>query len=197
MRKVFVALSLLVGCANHQGKDAADIPTPPLSVKYENEYFSLRHPKGWTAVWEDYDPEAEVMVELMNGAGLRGGSVKVTSPDGRCMVKIVKSTAAQLLPLDITPRVWCGFSQLGREMEDECVGSTDIVDSLAVDGFPAAMVGFVYVYGRDTVIMEQHAIVPARSDLYYANVEYPKDDLEARQTGREILGTLHIKTEGK
>jgi len=154
------------------------------------------HPRGWAAEWEQYVPDTPDLARVMEEKDMHGGTVELFPADQRCGVSIVKSVSAWLNP-NGTPRQWCEQSQYSRQAESECIGMSDIADSLMIDGCPAARVSFAYLFGLDTLIMEQYAIVPGFSNLYYANIKYPKGDIEAYDIGWRMLHSLSLKTRGQ
>jgi hypothetical protein len=197
-KSIFLLLSICILCSCHSGnknagkKKSANLPKDSLVQKYENEYFSIMCPQGWTSEWEDYVPETEDVARVFDSLGVKGGSVELWSPDKRMGVKLVKSVAAWLNPYG-DPKQWCELSAYGRQQEEECVGMSEITDSIIIEGYPAAEITFAYHYGQDTCMQTQYAIVPKVNELYYANLKYIKGDEEAYYVGWKMLHTLHLK----
>jgi len=199
MRKFVLLLLIvlpLVGCNNQKGSQnegEKSLPKDSLVQKYENEYFSIMCPQGWTSEWEEYQPETEEIAHILNEKGIKGGAVELWSPDRRFGIKLVKSVSAWLNPYG-SPRQWLELSILGRQTEGECIGMSEITDSIVIDGYDASEITFASIMeGYDTLMVGQYAIVPKPHELYYANIKYIKGDEEAYMTLWKMLHTLHLK----
>jgi len=205
IRKPFNFLALLAivclgsSCTHKQksAKTSEPIPADSLVQKYENEFFSIMCPQNWTADWEEYIPESEDIARVLDSLEIKGGAVELWSPDQRFGVRLVKSVSAWVNPYG-DPKQWCELSVMGRESEEsekEYLGSSEITDSIIIEGYPAAEVAFAYYNGTDTLMQRQYAIVPKPYQLYYANIKYVKGDEEAYYIGWKMLHTLHLKVE--
>lgn len=191
-----LTLLLFFGCSNQKAKEVATAEgnsNGVLSEKYENEYFSIMCPKGWTSEWEEYVPETENIAHVLNEKGIKGGAAELWSPDHRFGIRLVKSVSAWLNP-NGSPRQWLELSILGRQAEGEYIGMSEITDSIVIDGYGASEITFASLMeGNDTLMVGQYAIVPKPYELYYANIKYIKGDEEAYLTLWKMLHTLHLK----
>lgn len=196
MKGVVVLLAICFCCActpkSKHVKNEEPLPLDSLVQKYENEFFSIMCPQGWTAEWEDYLPDNENMARIIDSLNIKGGAVELWAPDGRMSVRLVKSIAAWLNPYG-SPKQWCELSMLNKQADDDCIGMSEITDSIIIDNCPASKVTFVYYNGADTLVQSQYAIVPKYQELYYANIKYIKGDEEAHYIGWKMLHTLQLK----
>lgn len=195
---LFLFVTLIVCSCNSQNKATTkweSMPADSLVQKYENEFFSIMCPQKWTADWEEYVPESEDIARVLDSLEIKGGTVELWSPDQRLGVRLVKSVSAWLNPYGDSKQ-WCELSIMGRESEEgenEYLGSSEITDSIIIEGYPAAEVSFAYYNGTDTLMQRQYAIVPKPYQLYYANIKYVRGDEEAYYIGWKMLHTLHLK----
>ena len=174
--------------------ESASLPEDSLVQKYENEFFSIMYPQNWTSVWTDNNPDDERIKFIIDSLGIKGGTLELWSPDYRTGVKLVKSISAWLNP-NGNPKQWCEMSALARQIEDNCIGMSEITDSIIIEGYPAAEIAFAYYNGQDTTIQSQYAIIPKTSELYYANIMHIKGDEEGYRIGWKMLQTLHFKVD--
>ncbi len=190
-------LVLICSCKSNPKTSAEKgfIPADSLTEKYEDEYFSIRHPKNWIFHWEAYVPESKSVARALKSKKLKSGAAELWSPDGRVRVRLVKSVLAWLNPSS-TPRQWCELSAMAGRSDDECVGISQIKDSILIAGYPAAEITLAYSAGTDTLLQRQYAIVPKARELYYANIRYAKGDDYAYSIGSKMLHTLHLKVSG-
>lgn len=195
---LILLLSTVLICSCNSNKKPAVKADPILAdslvQKYENEYFSIMCPKNWTSDWEEYVPESEDISRVLDSLKVKGGAVELWSPNNRVGVRLVKSISAWLNP-NGSPRQWCELSAMARQSEEECIGMSEITDSIIIEGYPAAEITFAYFNGQDTLLQRQYAIVPNTNELYYANIKYIKGDEEAYYIGWKMLHTLHLKVE--
>lgn len=187
---------ILMSCANRKGSQSnfhKDFPMDTLVQKFENEFFSIMCPQGWTSEWEEYVPETEDIARILKEKGIRGGATELWSPDRRYGIRIVKSVSAWLSP-NSSPRQWLEFSILGRQAEGGFIGMSEITDSILIEGYDASEITFASIKnGKDTLMVGQYAIVPKPGELYYANIEYIKGDEEAYHILWKMLNTLHLR----
>jgi len=198
MRRIVLFLLIvlpLVGCNNQkvsQNEGEKSLPKDSLVQKYENEYFSIMCPQGWTSEWEEYQPETEEIARVLNEKGIKGGAVELWSPDTRFGIRLVKSVSAWPNPYG-SPRQWLELSIYARQAEGDCIGWSEITDSIRIDGYNASEVTFASMLENDTLIVSQYAIVPKPQELYYVNIKYIQGDEAAHQTLWKMLHTLHLK----
>lgn len=199
MRRIsllFFVFLIFMGCTNRtssQSNSHKDFPKDTLVQKYENEFFSIMCPQGWTSEWEEYVPETEDIARVLKEKGIRGGATELWSPDRRFGIRLVKSVSAWLNPYG-NPRQWLELSILGRQAEGDCIGMSEITDSILIEGYNASEITFASIMdGKDTLMVGQYAIVPKPNELYYANIKYIKGDEEAYHILWKMLHTLHLK----
>jgi|GEM_PF-3242021 len=197
MKKISLLLCcvcMLCACTLNNNGTAANgtIPEDSLVQKYENDYFSVMYPQNWTAQWKDNDPGSVEVANLLDSLGKKGGSVELWSPDKRLGVRLVKSSYAWVYP-EGTPKDWCELSSVQRMNEENCIGMSDVTDSLTIAGYPAAGIDFACVNGADTTVQTLFAIVPKPEELYYATIMFPIDDEKAFDLGLKMLQTLQLK----
>jgi len=198
MRRIVPFLLIVlffVGCKNQKGSQAEQdesLAKDSLVQKYENEYFSIMCPRGWTSEWEEYKPETEKIASVLKEKGIKGGAVELWAPDARMGIRLVKSVIAWISP-DASPRRWLQLSMIERQDEEDCIGMSDITDSMQIDGYDASEITFTTLDEGDTLMVAQWAVVPKPNELYFVCLKYSNGDNEAIQTLLNMLHTLHLK----
>lgn len=162
----------MMGCANQVSAKAQGSTAQSEDLhmqKYENEYFSIMHPKGWSVEWEEHVP-------------FKGGNVDLSTPDGLLGMRLSISEGTGV---NTDPRSWLEFwaseweakwaADFFEQVEDRrYVGVTEIIDSLRIDGHNTAKQTLVNKVGNNTVLVEQYFIAPNPNELCIAYIIFYK-----------------------
>ena len=154
----------------------------PLPVKYENELFSIKMPKGWvcdSSGWKGLD-------SLQN-------AVDIYDPNGNVVwFHFVKT---------FFPFEWKDINE-AKEMAKAAIAISGDnaeliheVDSVEVGGYPASVLYFANYVNNDTIIQKQFVTYLQDSHIvmYFNENCYVQDLEDAEKLGDMIISTIKIK----
>lgn len=179
-RKTIIALCAvtLVACARPNHNISMEDPFP---VKYENDLFSIRMPKGW-----EYDATNWKGLDSLNN------DVELYSETAPVWFHIVKT----FMPMkwkDINEATEMALAM--RSLSEDNVVLINRIDSVDVGGYPSSILYFANYVDNDTIIQKQfvtyvndsHIVIYFNENFYSNNWDY------AQEYGDKIISTIKIK----
>ena len=174
-----LTLGTLFSCSKSAPKNESDEPFP---VKYENELFSIRMPKGWTyddSKWEGLDSIQNV--------------VDIYNPDDNLLWIHITKCFIPFEWKDIEEAT--NMAKFARMMSTDDTVLLDEIDSIEVGGYPASILYFANFVDNDTIIQKQyvtylqdsHIVVYFNENFYYQNTD------QAQEIGDKIIETVILK----
>lgn len=154
----------------------------PLPVKYENELFSIKMPKGWvcdSSGWKGLD-------SLQN-------AVDIYDPNGNVVWFHFVKTFFPFEWKDINEAK--EMAKAARAISGDNAELIHEVDSVEVGGYPASVLYFANYVNNDTIIQKQFVTYLQDSHIvmYFNENCYVQDLEDAEKLGDMIISTIKIK----
>lgn len=154
----------------------------PLPVKYENELFSIKMPKGWvcdSSGWKGLD-------SLQN-------AVDIYDPNGNVVWFHFVKTFFPFEWKDINEAK--EMAKAARAISGDNTELIHEVDSVEVGGYPASVLYFANYVNNDTIIQKQFVTYLQDSHIvmYFNENCYVQDLEDAEKLGDMIISTIKIK----
>ena len=154
----------------------------PLPVKYENELFSIKMPKGWvcdSSGWKGLD-------SLQN-------AVDIYDPNGNVVWFHFVKTFFPFEWKDINEAK--EMAKAARAISGDNAELIHEVDSVEVGGYPASVLYFANYVNNDTIIQKQFVTYLQDSHIvmYFNENCYVQDLEDAEKLGDMIISTIKVK----
>lgn len=176
---VLCAVTMTVACTrpNRNNNTTED----PLSVKYENDLFSIDLPSGW-----EIDDSGWLGLDSMQN------EVEIHSSNSPVWFHIVKT---------FIPIQWKNVYEAtemaiaARAMSGANVELIKRTDSVEVGGYPTSILYFANVVDKDTIIQKQYVTYLEDSHIviYFNENFYSNQWDEAQKYGEKIIGSVKLK----
>lgn len=177
---IVMVIASMVSCAKTTPKKTES--NDPLPVKYENELFSIKMPKGWvcdSSGWKGLD-------SLQN-------AVDIYDPNGNVVWFHFVKTFFPFEWKDINEAK--EMAKAARAISGDNAELIHEVDSVEVGGYPASVLYFANYVNNDTIIQKQFVTYLQDSHIvmYFNENCYVQDLEDAEKLGDMIISTIKIK----
>ena len=177
---IVMVIACMVSCAKTTPKKTES--NDPLSVKYENELFSIKMPKGWvcdSSGWKGLD-------SLQN-------AVDIYDPNGNVVWFHFVKTFFPFEWKDINEAK--EMAKAARAISGDNAELIHEVDSVEVGGYPASVLYFANYVNNDTIIQKQFVTYLQDSHIvmYFNENCYVQDLEDAEKLGDMIISTIKVK----
>lgn len=177
---ILMVIGGIVSCSKPTPKSAEHID--PFPVKYENELFSIKMPKGWicdSSGWKGLD-------SLQN-------AVEIFDPNGNVVWFHFVKTFWPFKWKDIDEAK--EMAKSARAISGDDTELIHEVDSVEVGGYPTSILYFANYVDNDTIIQKQfvtylqdsHIVIYFNENFYVQNWE------DAQELGDMIISTIKLK----
>lgn len=183
----FICLLLLAACASKQPNKPAD---KNKWLKYENAYFTVEYP-SYMRIDESVNDDYDTLPMMSPGIDVHifdPGALSATTE-----VFIRKSVMPDFLD---SPEEWRDYTCQLKQLDPQYLGVIPelYLDTLDVDGHPAAMVGFLVSPEPGDTFIQQQCIVTVDGSLYYINNQYPvRGGQRYRDINDSIISSIRFK----
>ena len=177
---IVMVIACMVSCAKTTPKKTES--NDPLPVKYENDRFSIKMPKGWvcdSSGWKGLD-------SLQN-------AVDIYDPNGNVVWFHFVKTFFPFEWKDINEAK--EMAKAARAISGDNAELIHEVDSVEVGGYPASVLYFANYVNNDTIIQKQFVTYLQDSHIvmYFNENCYVQDLEDAEKLGDMIISTIKVK----
>lgn len=165
-------------------------PKDTLVMPYDDEYFSVLLPQGWT--WETDTCETWQIKHIVDSLKITSEIAEFFPPDNSFKIRLVKGTTRWLAPNNPVTD-WASMILMRADADSTCIFISEIRDSLHIDGNDACNVWTAYDLDGDTIIQDQYVVIKDKYDLYYLSGVFDYGDDKSSRLWNKILSTIKLK----
>lgn len=167
-----------------------NFPKDTLVMPYDDEYFSVLLPQGWT--WETDTCETWQIKHIVDSLKITSEIAEFFPPDNSFKIRLVKGATRWLAPNNPVTD-WASMILMRADADSTCIFISEIRDSLHIDGHEACNVWTAYDLDGDTIIQDQYVVIKDKYDLYYLSGVFDYGDDKSSRLWNKILSTIKLK----